>query len=989
MMKKFLIVTWVISLVVQFSLYGQTSTGKLAGKVTDARTGEPLPGANILIVGTELGAATNAKGEYFIINIVPGTYDVRISFVGYATQIVKDVRIVAGITKELNVALEEATAELREITVTSQRTFFEQKATNTVKVIDKEEISRVPVRGVQKIAALQAGVVMAEGSGGVDGNATINVKGGRGNEVLYIVDGVIQNDPYWNSAFTQVSNSAIEQISFQIGGFEAKYGQAQSGIINVTTKSGGSTYSLYGDVLTSSFTDNYGYNLYTVNVGGPFLPNFTKHTFFLSLERGWFLDQDPRAIPIEFNTPIRTGGRIVIVSPDGQEVDWTPGMEIPGGAKVIMKDATFSSGTYVYKHKPHNTRGSWRISGKTYHDFGLFTLRLSGIANLINRRIFDYSYVKNNSYMNPVYNQENYSFSARVSQNLGSNSFWNLNIGYRIFKDKQTHPIFGDDLEKWGDTLYNPFIKLNGFYQGSFFDTDSIGIFSDEGSFDYAYSKNLNKTLQFDFDFTSQIGKHLLELGAGLQLHELHRYSISPMALARNIRLPGLVKDKFTRYKERIPFYWGYNIYGTSTTEGDSLIPAKKPIIGYAYIQDRFELPDLVINFGLRFDYLDSKSDVIRDPVYPFRFGDPAIFDPADLKQRDPEWYVSPRLGIGFPVTTTTVFHAQYGKFIQSPSLADIFTWPRHFEILLSDGNRLARTGLINSEVTTQYELGFRQIFGDNLAALGLTAFYKNTKGLINWTTTVFYRPSGEQNTYFGPSNADFGTIKGLTITLDLARIKFISLSFNYTYQIAEGTGSSTSSSFVATFRNPDNSVPKVIAPLDFDQRHTGTIIVDVFIPEGKLGIFERTGLNLLAEFASGRPYTPLEMQDISPAGGGETNYGDTKGYVNSRYGPGRFRVDMKLEKTFKVLGNILVTPYLWIDNLFDADNVINVYRSTGSPWTTGYLNTPKGKATMLSQRYPELYAADYTTLERNPNNFGIPRQIKLGLKVNFSGIKF
>jgi hypothetical protein len=347
-MKKFLFVIWAISLMFNF-IYAQTSTGKLAGKVTDARTGDPLPGANVLIVGTELGAATNAKGEYFIINIVPGTYDVRVSFVGYATQIIKDVRIVAGITKELNVALEEATAELKEITVTSQRTFFEQKATNTVKVIDKEEISRVPVRGVQKIAALNAGVVMAEGSGGVDGNATINVKGGRGNEVLYIIDGVVQNDPYWNSAFTQVSNSAIEQISFQIGGFEAKYGQAQSGIINVTTKSGSSQYSVFGDVLTSTFTDKFGYNLYTLNIGGPFVPNQSKHTFFLSAERGWFLDQDPPAIPIEFKTPIRTAGDIVLIDPSGNKQIWTPGMEIPAGYKVAWDNVAYSNGrTYEY-----------------------------------------------------------------------------------------------------------------------------------------------------------------------------------------------------------------------------------------------------------------------------------------------------------------------------------------------------------------------------------------------------------------------------------------------------------------------------------------------------------------------------------------------------------------------------------------------------------------------------------------------------------------
>jgi outer membrane cobalamin receptor len=82
---------------------------------------------------------------------------------------------------------------------------------------------------------LQSGVVVAEGDGGQSGNAEINVRGGRGSEVLYIVDGIPQNNLYNRDSESQVANIAIDQISFQIGGFEAKYGQSQSGIVSVTT----------------------------------------------------------------------------------------------------------------------------------------------------------------------------------------------------------------------------------------------------------------------------------------------------------------------------------------------------------------------------------------------------------------------------------------------------------------------------------------------------------------------------------------------------------------------------------------------------------------------------------------------------------------------------------------------------------------------------------------------------------------------------------
>jgi hypothetical protein len=101
---------------------------------------------------------------------------------------------------------------------------------------------------------------------------------------------------------------------------------------------------------------------------------------------------------------------------------------------------------------------------------------------------------------------------------------------------------------------------------------------------------------------------------------------------------------------------------------------------------------------------------------------------------------------------------------------------------------------------------------------------------------------------------------------------------------------------------------------------------------------------------------------------------------------PGSFRVDLKLEKAIG-LGNLLVTPYLWIENLFDADIVTGVWRSTGSPYTTAFLNTPDGQAAINNPSNGERYALDYGSLERNPANFGTPRLIRLGLKVNFSNL--
>ncbi|MCH7770040.1 MAG: carboxypeptidase-like regulatory domain-containing protein [Bacteroidetes bacterium] len=934
------------------NVFAQSSVGKLAGKIVDSETREPLIGANIILMGTDLGAAADINGEYFVLNIVPGPYDVKVSYVGYGEKLITEVRIVGGITFELNVEL-NAGFELQEIVV-SDKKLFEENATNTVRIFDSDQINQLPVRGVEQLASLQAGVVIAEGSGGAGGNATINVRGGRGGEVIFIVDGVVQNDLLFGQNFSQISNASIEQLAFQVGGFEAKFGQSQSGVISITTKSGSQNYSAFIDVQSSTFTDDYGYNLYTANFGGPIIPGGKDHTFFLSAERGWFLDGDPSAIGIDFPS--------------------------------IGESSSI---------RPGNSESLWRYSAKTYHNLGnQFTVRLGANINTRDFRNFVYVYAKANSDHNPRRERDNLSFNAKLSQNLGSSTFWDVTFGYKGFNEEQGDGVFFNDLEAYGDTLTNLLMPVQG--DDATLRQDDIGIFADPGRLNNFYRKIDNQTISGDFSFTSQVDNHLFELGGGGSFHNMRYYSMAPMRLAiRNrdfIDANGdtvLAFSRQRRYEDRRPTRYGYDVFGEKTdasffgifgtSEGD--FPAANPILAYAYVQDRFELEDLVLNFGVRFDYFDTKARIFSNTELPFAGGtDPNAFDDGDFIRKGSETYVSPRIGLGFPVTSSTVFHAQYGKFISQPRLLDAFLFESRTFLIISTDNFQFNDGEINSETTTQYEVGFRQMFGDNAAALNITAFYKNTEGLANTQARFFFREEGGQRfIIFGVTNADFGTVKGLALTLDIPRLKYFSLSVNYTFSQSEGTGSSTSSSFVAAFRNIDGEIPKVIAPLDFDQRHTGVVNMNIFIPEGELGIFELISANFLFTFNSGRPYTPLETQNLLE---NSTNFGDTKGFVNSRFAPGSFRIDLKLEKSFKI-GNTFITPYVWVENLLDAENVVDVWRSTGNAFSTDYLLTDVGKK-LVEQNGPD-WESDYKSLERNPSNFGIPRLIRLGVQVNFS----
>ena len=461
-MKKFFTfsIFLFISVLLSTTLFAQSGAGKLAGKVTDTNTGEPLIGANVVILNTSLGAACNLEGDYFILNVTPGTYDVQVSFVGYSSKVMTEVRIIPGVTYELNATLSPGFA-MEEIVVSDVK-FFEEKTTNTVKVVDSEQISRLPVKGVENFASLQAGVVKSEGSGGAAGNAEINVRGGRGNEVVYVVDGVVQNDQMYGTNQSQVSNAAIDQISFQVGGYEAKYGQAQSGIVNVTTKSGSPKYTIFGDALTSSFTDDYGYNVYTMAIGGPIIPGNKDYTFFISGERGWYKDGEPAA-----------------------------------------NGVNFESINYSSNAKENNTDAAWRFSGRTNFNLGSgFNLQFGGNYNEWDSRLYTYTYAKNNSEHNPKRLKDNLSINSKLSQNIGSSSFWNLVVGYQTYSQEEGDGIFFDNVEAYGDTALNS--ALTSQADQAALELDNDGIFAANGLVDDYYRKIENSKITADFNFTSQ-----------------------------------------------------------------------------------------------------------------------------------------------------------------------------------------------------------------------------------------------------------------------------------------------------------------------------------------------------------------------------------------------------------------------------------------------------------------------------------------------------
>ncbi|NNF03900.1 MAG: TonB-dependent receptor plug domain-containing protein, partial [Rhodothermales bacterium] len=257
------------------------NTGKIAGQVTDADTGDPLPGAQVVVVGTTLGTVTDVDGNYFVIGVPVGSYDVQARFVGYQNATVSGVDISSGYTQEVNFAL-SAGVELDEVVVEYERPLIQKDAIGVPKIVDAEEIVNLPVRGAAEIAKTQAGVVSQEGSG------TLNVRGGRGSEVSYYIDGV----KVVGSA--AVPQSAVQEQEMIIGNISARYGDAMSGIISITTKSGSPNFFGSFEGITSEALDDFGYNLASFAIGGPVVGENVN--FFLSAEIVDQADSSPSAL---------------------------------------------------------------------------------------------------------------------------------------------------------------------------------------------------------------------------------------------------------------------------------------------------------------------------------------------------------------------------------------------------------------------------------------------------------------------------------------------------------------------------------------------------------------------------------------------------------------------------------------------------------------------------------------------------------------------
>lgn len=978
------------------------TTGKIAGKVTDKETGEALVGVNVMVTGTALGAITDIEGRFSILNVPAGTVSVRASMLGYQSVVEQSVYVNVDLTTEVNFNLSSETLSGEEVVVIAKRPLIRKDETNTNIIRTVDEIKNMPVRGIQDLASITAGVVKA------DNSAAMNVRGGRAGETATYIDGVLVTDPYNSAMRLYVPNKAIEQISVQTGGFNAEYGEAMSGILAISTRAGKDRYNVSLEAVTDEFlsadsknlgTYSYGFNEYIGTLSGPIIPK-KQHTFFVSVTRNFRDDWTPswgwsenkyRLADFTYQQPIQTGrlddtGAMIM---DTVRHDYTFNARLPGNQS---SDWSYTGKVKFQLHKNLELKGSYIQTDRA------FSQDWYGLANAIQPvRFFNLAHA-------PITETHSRSFNTTLTHMLKPTTFYDLKLNYFDTFRKCYDPTFGDDLYKYGDPKYNPWPDSSIYFGEAFTGRLAPDYFQPGAQYD-AYNKQRSTHLGVDFDLTHEIGKiHTIKAGFEYKYHTVRMYQNStPSRLAD----PDWESD-IEKFRGADVRFYGYDVHGNEVDDGDYLTDVERdesgrPVSGFykqkpyhpitmsGYVQDKIEFEDLVLNLGLRWDYVNPNAWMFKEIEARYdesgkyipgsgMFGGDQIFDSNDTKPSESYYYFSPRFGIGYPITDRTVFHAQFGKFYQAPQLVDLYLSPFYMDTYVTSGGYF--TWLNNPNIrppkTTSYEVGFKQSFTD-FASMQVTAFYKETEDLIQLLPMVT-----DVKTIAFRENGDFGTVRGLDLIFNLRRYKNISATFNYELQFARGTGSASNSNYdIAWQRGTRGDYPKFAMPLDFEQRHTGSLILDYRYAEDR-GIpkaFHNMGVNMIFSFNSGNPYTRMALSGQFPFSGRYDNDNLSQipaTAVNSEITPWNYKVDMKIDKMFK-LGASRLTVYAWIINLLNTENVQEVWITSGLPDDTGYLRTAAGRSywSTLNEEGKKLYKMR----EVDYNYFGVPRQIRLGVQ--------
>ncbi len=876
-------------------LYAQT-TGKISGIVIDKDKSEALPGANIYIINSAYGTASDGEGRFTIINIPPGKYTLKVDMIGYKSIQLDDLVVSVNRTTSLDIEMESTVIEGEVVTVEVSRLTQKKDQTGTIKNISSEEIDALPVENIGNVINMQAGVVNG------------HFRGGRNTEVTYMIDGVQVDESYGGgSAAVDVQPEAVQDLEVITGTFNAEYGRAMSGVVNMVTRDGGPKFEGSISGASSSFytnsTDSEGDDVFIglspslnrsedlkFSLGGPVIGE--KVTFFTNLR-------------LQNNKGHLNGFRIFTVTDSSDFYSDDP-------AEWVSSKSGDSS--YV----PMNT--------------GMNTSALLKLGfNFIKGVRFSFL----NSYSNDSWYWYDHSMKYNPDGRLGSHK----NTFYSAFQvNHMITPKFFYEFKiaymknKTGTYLYEDSLDVR-YVHDKYLESYGSGFFTGGQQKEHTKHRDLDRTVKFDLTW---------------QANHNHSFKLGLMGISHDVKHKWqMIRNKYDGQSD-LSLYEP-EVFGDSTVYAD--IFQVKPKEAAAYLQDKMEFENMVINFGLRYDYFDPASYYPSDPRNPANqlvLPDSMMSTKISAPVID---QLSPRIGFAYQLGNQAVLHFSYGHFFQMPPLYSMYQ-NKSFLIGPSDYSTTMGSVLLEPEKTVTYELGLWQELtrGFNL---DVALFYRDIYNLLSTKIISTYN----QIEYGLYSNKDYGNVRGLEVTTDIG-YGLLKGMLNYTLQYTRGNADNPTQTFDRAGNNMD-PVNRFI-PMSWDQRHTlnGTIMM--------LG--PTFGGTMTAYYNSGSPYT------FSPQS--ESVLSRINLYPNNDYKPSTYTVDATLYYNFKLFNKFSAKLDLTVYNLLDRLNENDVNSETGRAYTAVIRDTDYAG-----------HRSDFNEFEdrvKNPAMFSSPRMVKLAVGLNF-----
>jgi len=780
------------------------TTGKIAGRISDNQTREGLPGASVVVEGTYLGAAADLDGYYYINNVSPGTYSLVVSLVGYQKAIIKKVMVNIDLTTTIDVKLNSSAVEVGEVVITAERPLVQKDLTSTSVTVSSDEIKLMPVETIGQVINLQAGVV--------DGH----FRGGRSNEVAYLIDGVSVTDPFNGALSLQVENASVRQMEVISGAFNAEYGQAMSGVVNIVTQEGSSTFhgsvsGYVGDYFTkkSETFPNLDHvalgNIRNVQgtLSGP--AGLDNLSFFLTGR--YFYDEGSL-----YGTRVYKTTDDVPYFPDNND-------------RSIYINRNTGDGAYV----PMNPYRKYSFNGKLAYILPEFKVSYAAFWDDNQNKYYDHSFAYTPDGIMTHYNT-NWIHTLQFTQVPSQSTFQTLKFSFNNFKYK-------------------------GYLYEDPYDLRYVNPNQGTPLSNYTFRSGGNQTDRYERDTRSFIGQWAIssqvskehKIGAGIEgrLHKIYNHGQSMVNATENLT-DSLGNPVFTI---------GYRQLGSLGNQEYTKYPRELS----AYVQDKMEYEIMIINAGVRFDYFDPASQLLADPKNPTR--NPNFPNPGAMVEASKKFQVSPRLGISFPITDQGIIHFSYGHFFQIPSFENLYI---NSDYLVTPGASLSSVmgnPDLEAQQTVKYEIGLQQVFFDILS-FDASAYYSDIRNLLGMEIINTY----EGIKYARFTNRDYANVRGVVISVEKRFADHFSIKADYTYQFAEGNASDPYTVYNNNQTDPPIETNKKVLPLNWDQRHTLNMTLTV----GTLGDWTA---GLIFQYGSGLPYT----EDVRVSEGIRFENGGTK----------------------------------------------------------------------------------------------------------------